>query len=74
MDNHPGVIKYVPKSKKGNINKIILDKQFKVPIDGLNGLIPIAEEVEKKKQKKKKSKAAYEEATSSEEEEVDQEN
>jgi len=72
LDNHPGVIKYVPKSKKSNINKIILDKQFKVPIDGLNGLIPIAEEVEKKKHSKKKGKAAYEEATSSDEEDEDE--
>lgn len=71
LDNHPGIIKYVPKSKNSNINKIILDKQFKVPIDGLSGLIPIAEEVEKKKQKKLKLKNQnrFEEATSSDEDE-----
>ena len=54
--------------------KIELHKQFKVPVDGLNGLIPIAEEIEvKKKKKKKAAKNAYEEDTSSEEEEVQEE-
>ena len=51
--------------------KIELHKQFKVPIDGLNGLIPIAEEIELKKKKKNKADQAFEEDTSeSEEEEV----
>lgn len=67
-DNHPGVIKYVPKVKVGKA-KIELHKQFKVPIDGLNGLIPIAEEIEVKKKKKDKAPAsnAFEEDTSSSE-------
>jgi hypothetical protein len=47
--------------------KIELHKQFKVPIDGLNGLIPIAEEVIVKK-KKKNAKNAFEEDSQSDEE------
>ena len=67
-DNHPGVIKFVPKVKVGKA-KIELHKQFKVPIDGLNGLIPIAEEIEVKKKQKSKglAKSAFEEDTSSSE-------
>ena len=55
--------------------KIELHKQFKVPVDGLNGLIPIAEETMIKKNKKKrvKGETAYEEDTSSDEEEVQEE-
>lgn len=42
--------------------KIELDKQFKVPLDGLNGLIPIAEEIIKEKKPKKANAAsAFEE-------------
>jgi hypothetical protein len=41
--------------------KIELHKQFKVPVDGLNGLIPIAEEIMVKKKKKTiKGQTAYE--------------
>jgi len=44
-----------------------LHKQFKVPIDGLDGLIPIAEEIEfKKKEKKKNMKNAFEEDSAAE--------
>jgi hypothetical protein len=39
----------VPKVKVNSKAKIELHSQFKVPIDGLNGLIPIAEEVRVKK-------------------------
>lgn len=58
-DNHPSVIKFtrVVKTKA----TIQLHKQFKVPVDGLNGLIPIAEEVEVKREKKQAAKNAYEE-------------
>ena len=70
-DNHPSIIKFVPKVKTNQKMKIELHKQFKVPIDGLNGLIPIAEEIELKKKKKNKADQAFEEDTSeSEEEEV----
>jgi len=34
-DNHPGLIKYAPKVKASRKNKILLDKQFKVPVEGL---------------------------------------
>lgn len=61
-DNHPGVIKFVPKVKVNSKAKIELHSQFKVPIDGLTGLIPIAEEVKpKKKQQKEKTSMAFEE-------------
>ena len=47
--------------------KIDLHKQFKVPIDGLDGLIPIAEEIDmKKKEKKKSQKNAFEEDSAAE--------
>lgn len=63
-DNHPGLIKYVPKIKPSQRMKIELDKQFKVPLEGLNGLIPIAEEIIKEKKPKKANKAsAFEEDT-----------
>jgi hypothetical protein len=52
-DNHPSIIKFIPKVKTNQKMKIELHKQFKVPIDGLNGLIPIAEEISLKKKKKK---------------------
>ena len=69
-DNHPSVIKFVPRVKVNSKVKIELHKQFKVPVDGLNGLIPIAEEIEvKKKEKKKNQKQAFEEDSSEEEEE-----
>jgi protein LTV1 len=71
-DNHPSVIKFVPKVKTNQKMKIELHKQFKVPVDGLNGLIPIAEEVIVKK-KKKNSNKAFEEDTSSEEDDEDNE-
>ena len=49
--------------------KIELHKQFKVPISGLNGLIPVAEEIELKKDNKRKDKSkAFEEQSSDEEE------
>ena len=54
-DNHPHVIKYVPKVKP-NSNAIMLDKQFKVPVGALDGLIPTAEEISKKKAAKKAKK------------------
>ena len=44
-DNHPGIIKFVPKVKVNKKAKIELHTQFKVPVSA-NGLIPIAEEVE----------------------------
>lgn len=74
LDNHPGIIRYKPKVKTDQKLKISLDKQFKVPIDGLNGLIPIAEEIEVKKEKKKRNyKNAYvEEDTDSDEEEEEE--
>ena len=69
-DNHPSVIKFVAKVKVNQRMKIDLHKQYKVPIDGLNGLIPIAEEIDvKKKEKKIKSKNAFEEESSDEEQE-----
>lgn len=43
-DNHPGVIKFNRKIKT-NLNAIILDKQFKVPVESMGGLIPTAEEI-----------------------------
>ncbi len=52
-DNHPGLIKFIPKVKTNQRMKIELHKQFKVPVDGLQGLIPIAEEINIKKKKKK---------------------
>ena len=52
---------------------IELHKQFKVPIAGLDGLIPIAEEIEvKKKQKKIDRKKAFQSDSESEEEEFDE--
>ena len=48
-DNHPSLIKFVPKVKTNKDKMIMLHKQFKVPIGGLDGLIPIAEEIEIKK-------------------------
>jgi hypothetical protein len=61
-DNHPGVIKFTPKVKVNHKAKIELHTQFKVPISGLDGLIPIAEEVHAaKKLKKKNRKQAFEE-------------
>lgn len=66
-DNHPGVIKFRPKVKVNDKLKIALHTQFKVPIDGLDGLIPIAEEIiEKKKAKKKDRKNAFEEDSEAE--------
>lgn len=66
-DNHPSVIKFKPKVKVNQKAKIELHTQFKVPVTGLDGLIPIAEEVEVKKIKGKKSKPvnAFEEDSSS---------
>ena len=59
-DNHPHLIKYVPKVKTNQKIKIELHKQFKVPIESLNGLTPIAEVIETKKlQKKKDRKNAF---------------
>lgn len=46
-DNHPGIIKFTPKIKVKN--QIKLHSQFKVPVEGLNGLTPIAEVIEVKK-------------------------
>lgn len=63
-DNHPNLIKYVPKIKQSQKMKIELHKQFKVPIDGLDGLIPVAEVITKeKKTKKGKNSSAFEEDT-----------
>ena len=74
-DNHPNVIKFQKKVKVSNLMKIDLHKQFKVPVDGLEGLIPIAEEVElKRKQKKKNNKNAFEEDSESDEEAEAKEN
>ena len=53
--------------------RIELNKQFKVPVTGLNGLIPIAEEIEKEKKKKVRSEAtAFEEDSQTEEEDDDE--
>ena len=68
-DNHPGVIKFVPKVKVNSKAKIELHSQFKVPIDGLNGLIPIAEEVRKKKKQKVNRTEAFESDSESEQSE-----
>lgn len=63
-DNHPNLIKYVPKIKQSQKMKIELHKQFKVPIDGLDGLIPVAEVITKEKKTKKGNKSsAFEEDT-----------
>lgn len=48
-DNHPSVIKFVPKVKVNAKARIELDTKFKVPIDGLNGLIEFAEEIRPKR-------------------------
>lgn len=70
-DNHPGIIKFTPKIKVKN--QIILDKQFKVPIDGLNGLIPTAEVIsQKKKEKKQRSETYFEEDSESDEIDTDE--
>ena len=49
-DNHPGVIKTERRIKPSERNKIMLHKQFKVPVDGL---IPVAEEITIQKEKRK---------------------
>jgi len=48
-DNHPGVIKTERRVRPGERMKIELHKQFRVPIDGL---IPLAEEINIQKEKK----------------------
>lgn len=49
-DNHPGVIRTERRIKPSERNKIMLHKQFKVPVDGL---IPVAEEITIQKEKRK---------------------
>jgi len=57
-DNHPNLIKYVPKVKPSQKLKMELHKQFKiqVPVGGLDGLTPIAEVIPMEKSKEKKAK------------------
>lgn len=75
-DNHPGVIKFTKKVKRLD-NAIILDKQFKVPVESMGGLIPTAEEIQVKKVKKKLAKTYFvddeAEDDSEEEEDADEE-
>jgi hypothetical protein len=68
-DNHPGIIKFIPKIKVKN--RVQLHTQFLVPVEGLNGLIPIAEVIEAKKEKKRVNaeKAFEEDSEISEQEE-----
>jgi hypothetical protein len=73
-DNHPGVIKFNPKVKVNKKAQIQLHSQFKVPVDGLNGLIPTAEEIAFKKERKEKDMTkAYEEVSDDSIEEDDDE-
>lgn len=73
-DNHPGIIKFVKKVKTKS-NAIILDKQFKVPIESMNGLIPTAEEIQVKKKAKKVAKTYFveDEDESEDQDEIEEE-
>ena len=52
-DNHPGVIKTTKRVRPNQKQKIDLHKAFRVPVDGLEGLTPMAEEITRKIEKKK---------------------
>jgi hypothetical protein len=51
-DNHPGVITTQKRVRTNQKIKIELHKQFRVPIEGLAGAIPVAEEILTQKDKK----------------------